>query len=447
MREERKNIDRLFQEKFRDFEASPAEDIWKNIQKELEEEKDSKRILFPLWAKIGSVAAVILALFLIGSLFLNTDHSSVVDKEILIPPLQENLNRDFQNQEIPVNSVLNSAEKIDASVDITSSEDKLNQQLIEEKTIPKKTSNNPVQKDFVKVEDEFKEEDIKKQEIALSTQNVELPQESSDLAEEKTEGKSLFDEIARMEKDQEEEKTKTSGQRFSVRPNLAPVYYNSMKGGSGVDASMAGNKSEGEVTMSYGIDVSYAVAEKVKIRTGVSRVNMSYNTKDIGFIASPTGRGLKALQANAKASNIVVVNKNEMHQRPGEISESSAAPYFPGKLNQQLEYIEVPLEIEFALVEKRLGVNVIGGASTLFLKDDRVQINSEMGATDLGRAANLNSVSFTTNIGVGVGYQLTEKFNVNIEPMFKYQLNGFSGDTGGFKPYYFGIYSGISLKL
>src|SRR5690625_5652352 len=98
-----------------------------------------------------------------------------------------------------------------------------------------------------------------------------------------------------MEKDQEEEKTKTSGQRFSVRPNLAPVYYNSMKGGSGVDASMAGNKSEGGVTMSYGIDVSYAVDEKVKIRTGVNRVNMSNNTKDIGLIDSPNGRGLKAI--------------------------------------------------------------------------------------------------------------------------------------------------------
>ena len=32
---EKKNIDRLFQEKFKDFEHTPKEDVWKNIAEKL----------------------------------------------------------------------------------------------------------------------------------------------------------------------------------------------------------------------------------------------------------------------------------------------------------------------------------------------------------------------------------------------------------------------------
>lgn len=37
-----KNIDRLFQEKFKDFEATPNEKIWKNIESSLQEKEEKE---------------------------------------------------------------------------------------------------------------------------------------------------------------------------------------------------------------------------------------------------------------------------------------------------------------------------------------------------------------------------------------------------------------------
>jgi hypothetical protein len=37
---ERKNIERIFQEKFKEFEVNPAEEVWGNIEKKLEEKFD-----------------------------------------------------------------------------------------------------------------------------------------------------------------------------------------------------------------------------------------------------------------------------------------------------------------------------------------------------------------------------------------------------------------------
>ncbi|HEY0090988.1 MAG TPA: hypothetical protein VGB43_00755, partial [Flavobacterium sp.] len=56
---ERKNIDRLFQEKFKDFEVDPPEQAWENIEAELQK-KERKRRVIPLWFRLGGIAAALI---------------------------------------------------------------------------------------------------------------------------------------------------------------------------------------------------------------------------------------------------------------------------------------------------------------------------------------------------------------------------------------------------
>jgi len=67
---EKKNIDRLFQEKFKDFEVAPPEFVWQNIETELQEKKKKRRIL-PLWFRLSGVAAILVIGMFIGWTFLN----------------------------------------------------------------------------------------------------------------------------------------------------------------------------------------------------------------------------------------------------------------------------------------------------------------------------------------------------------------------------------------
>ena len=59
---ENKNIERLFQEKFKDFEVTPPDFVWENIQSKLHPEEKKRRIV-PLWFKVGSIAASLTLLF------------------------------------------------------------------------------------------------------------------------------------------------------------------------------------------------------------------------------------------------------------------------------------------------------------------------------------------------------------------------------------------------
>src|SRR5690554_4689337 len=66
---EKKNIERLFQEKFKHFEVTPPANAWENISKELHPE-NKKRKLIPFWLKISGIAAtLLLGTFLVNTIF------------------------------------------------------------------------------------------------------------------------------------------------------------------------------------------------------------------------------------------------------------------------------------------------------------------------------------------------------------------------------------------
>ena len=62
--EEKKHIDRIFQEKLKDFEVFPEANVWNTIENELLKKK--KRRILPLWLRYGSAAAVLLFLISTG---------------------------------------------------------------------------------------------------------------------------------------------------------------------------------------------------------------------------------------------------------------------------------------------------------------------------------------------------------------------------------------------
>ena len=108
----------------------------------------------------------------------------------------------------------------------------------------------------------------------------------------------------------------------------------------------------------------------------------------------------------------------------------------------------MPLEIQYALVNSKLGINLIGGFSSFFLSDNKIYSEAETGTrTFLGEASNINNVSYSANFGVGFNYQVSKKFDLNLEPMFKYQINTFDNTSGDFTPFFIGVYTGFAIKF
>ncbi len=239
--------------------------------------------------------------------------------------------------------------------------------------------------------------------------------------------------------------------QWKIRPNVAPIFMNAAKG-SPIDEQFADNTKDFENNLSVGLGVDFALNSKISIRTGIHKFEMAYNTNDIEYYADlngsrSSGSSLETINREPEARMIVVADKNVITPEQFSVQELAVQSTNEGYLNQKIGYIEVPFEMSYKLIDRKFGVELISGLSTLFLNENEVSVVSEGLTTVLGEANNLNKIHFSANIGVGFKYNFWKSFEANFEPTFKYQMNSFNANAGGFKPYLIGLYTGLSFKF
>lgn len=297
-----------------------------------------------------------------------------------------------------------------------------------------------------------------KEGIAANEKTIKDPAEKNsvktetEVAKESQNKKSIFDAIAEENEDVIVEKTKKQKpeHRWIVAPNVAPVYYSSLGNGSSIDPSFADNPQKGYVNMSYGVQVSYALNNRLSVRTGVNNVDLSYSTSGIEVGTGPVAVALRSVDYGSRQVVVTAADKGAFANPNSSNGFGNITPKSTqgdARLIQNINYYEVPVELKYAIINSKVGVNLIGGLSTLLLGNNEISVKADNFNTVLGDANNLSSVSFSTNVGLGLDYKVSKKFTFNIEPMFKYQLNPYTDSSVNFKPYYLGVYSGLSFKF
>lgn len=265
-------------------------------------------------------------------------------------------------------------------------------------------------------------------------------------------GKSIFEAIAEAE--QEEVPTAEPAQgKWTLGPSVAPVYYNAFGEGSPISPNFSQNNKSGTVNMSYGVEVAYAVTPRLSVRSGVHRVDYGYNTNDVAFTSSFSAAPsslIRTISYSENSKNLVVssmAGDTQTGMVQNSVDVAGPSPEREGSMVQQFGYLEVPLELEYRIIDRRWGLNLIGGMSSLFLIDNAVRLDSNGTTTEIGQATNMNDLNFSTNLGLGLFYNLNTALQVRMQPVFKYHLNTFTDTSGSFQPYSVGIYSGLSFRF
>jgi len=247
----------------------------------------------------------------------------------------------------------------------------------------------------------------------------------------------------------EKEKKLTKEQkinRWQVTPNVAPIYFSSLSNGSPLDEKLEENQKVYGTNFSYGVAVNYEVNKKYSIRTGVHSYTVDYDTKDIIYYQDMNASKMQNVDPTSQGALIQIEPFTHVHNVDASFGRMLGEKY-EGVLNQKTSYIEVPFEVTYKLMSDRFGVDLIGGVSTMFLNQNDVYLKGSDFTMKIGEASNLNKMHFSTNIGLGFKYNFLKRFDARIEPLFKYQINTYSTGAGNFKPYVFGIYSGISYRF
>ncbi len=506
----KKNIDKLFKESFQSFEATPSSEVWDNIQNSLDKEK-RKRKPIPLWMKYGGVAALLAVFFTVGNLLFSPGEpypNSITDIEVVKPVEEVKENEKNQHSEsepqlaTEQETIENHSLREDSSPENPKKSKANTEDIVKSDGLPTYTYYNedvisssernrdknrgsdqenkynhkgiavtkPVIPTVAEEKSLDREKEVSKQilqpneEVVKNTnQKIAQANESDktlktiaglEITEKDDNKKSLLDAIAENERvndDILEEENQKPEHRWNIAPNVAPVYYNGFGNGSSIDSDFSANPQKGEVNMSYGLQVSYALGERLSVRSGINNVDLSYSTSGIVIGTGPVAMGLGSVDYGSKDVVVTVFNRNTLingFPAPGEFGQVTLkSTGGDARLIQNINYYEVPLELKYSVINTRLGVNIIGGVSTLFLGNNEISVTSNSFSSVLGSANNLSDVSFSTNIGLGLDYKLSKRFVFNVEPMLKYQLNPYTDSSVNFKPYYLGVYSGLSFKF
>ena len=581
---EKKHIDRLFQEKFKDFEAKPSSNVWSGIQNKMEQPLQKPKKVLPLWLRFASIAAALVLLFTIGNLAFNNNdkennNTNVVDtnlenttpntsntktinsvsnntintsektnsksseynllenKSVVIDDKskskhniqtnKDNVNslnskalntegvsnqntantinyvaspniKNFNNlvttsiNKVDLNTSKdsqsiaqrNSKDKKDSSVSnnlnpnsainnnnsvVTNNKNSTNNntRLTNENNLESTISNNNVTKNISSNSTINNDNNLNnKNTIDTNTintnnaiSNTVVATTNSDKEKEKEEEKKMEPDSANSSNTIEEalakiedldEKEEENVDRWSVNANAAPVYYNTLGKGSHIHDQFIDNTKNGEINTSYGVNVGYALNNRLRVRSGVNKLNISYDTANVivyeNVTNTPSSTPLRNIDfiPTSNGQNISVLSSNSLsiQQIDNFINDDLNAA-----LSQRISYFEVPLELEYAVVNKRLGVNLIGGFSTFILSDNEVVTEVDNRKTKIGEANNINNLSFSANAGIGLDYKFNKAFKFNLEPTFKYQINAYSETSGNFRPYIIGVYTGFSYKF
>ena len=543
-----KNIERLFQEKFKDFEAIPPQESWNIIASRLNEKKKKKRII-PIWFQLSGIAA---SFIIIGALIWNfqsnqnTNSPNNSNETVVVGVDNSNSkdkksNTDFNNNETlrPEKNIENSENntiKFDSKrIDFEKSnpivisneksniryKDKKNNSFESKNTLDTKNKkrypnyNNKESNHEIVANSKAKRNKSSKKNLFLETdliattkknKNSKLnPNNNTTTSKnglinsdkinsffDKTETNTNYvntsnDSLANQTKDtitavlalseniitndstlvaeispeinpleellkekeagkNEVEKEKEKRNRWAVSTNASPVYFNSISEGSSLDSQFSKNSKEFETTMSYGIGAVYQISNKFSFKTGVNALTFNYNTDNVLFNTrlNSVTNNIKTLDRNSNSENLAfsaINSKSDLGDALILLTESK------GSIKQELSYVEVPLELSYKILDKKFGIDLIGGVSTLFLNANSISLISDGMEMNIGKANNLNDIHFSSNVGLGFKYNFWKSFNANFQPMFKYQINTFSENSGNFKPYFIGLYTGVSFSF
>ena len=467
---EENNLDRLFQEKLKDFEVTPNPKVWNAIEQKLQKKK--RRVLPIWWISGGTAASILLGVFLFWNsqssdesieienqnnsfpVIVNGEESSSEEKIIEKPfkvKIQEvvEVKKNNTQKEEDLSDFKIQSKQVVYPKEIA--ETTITQLEIVENTVPskKETQNSNINNS----NSEFNKTDVAK--LSEETLKKETTRDDKNYALEQTENvaknvtqetyKKDFAKVIAQQNNEEIEIEKETQKKWNISPVFGILKSESFTNSSAIDNSING-KNSGKNTIAYGVNVEYAINDKWAFKSGLQLQKSNFGYSEFSTITNNdfvAFSNVEIVRDNVEFSNNPsddVNNDSDIVTNEGNRSEIE-------NITHNYTYIEIPLEAKYTFFKSGfLQTSLVSGFSTLLLANN--QLNwSTSNFEEQGELTNLNPINFSGNLGFDFNFSINKNSSVNVTPMFKTQLNTFSDNTTDFKPYIIALYTGFKYQF
>ena len=253
--------------------------------------------------------------------------------------------------------------------------------------------------------------------------------------------------------------------RWMVGAAVSPLY--SYRDAEAV--ALPSNPAEsGMLSYSTGVHVSYRRNSRFAIETGIyyNKTGISIGAPGIKLFSQRRdamifGTGSEMADINTVSNSVgnIVAYSGDIYMNGYKINAENGAnasadyalneiPAAESGIEQHLDYLELPFNLRYSVIDRTIELQLVGGMSTNFLVGNSVTMEGASGREEIGYLSNVNTVNYSGNAGLGMIYHVGKKMNLIFEPRFRYFLNSVNdASLPSTRPYSLAFYTGLSYTF
>ena len=463
--ENNKEIGKIIKDKLSNLDASPSDDLWGKIEKNLDNNKKKPIFTYFLWFLSG---------VLFSYLFLHYNNSTSKDIHTLKSGDSSEINKNIDStRHLEQNDLKSSITKIKENDEYIIYESCQTYKVLKNsKNLYSESDfqNQTLKKEISKLSSDETSEKYNKNTIQqLKKTNNQNPLNQSTKKNDSTEGnattfghkkqlgdlfvnenqnidtikinnKQNIDTIAKKDIKKKSNKKEELKDKKNIKSKniitvfYGPTFFNTITQGSSINQSFIETEKSTNIQSSFG---AYYVKKFTRngFRVGLAKTDLSYNSlltkKNNSFALDFKNINLEeGIDLNTINSNYS--NVNAIH------------------LKQKTSYFQFPVEVFQTIYgfEKKFKINFLAGVTPEILIENSLYLKNtnNNNTTKLGSAENLRKFNLTSQLALGFNYNVNEKYFVFCDPIFKYQVIPYT-DYYEFTPYYFTIQIGLGYQF
>ncbi|MRX67690.1 hypothetical protein SAMN06265349_10560 [Flavobacterium resistens] len=240
-------------------------------------------------------------------------------------------------------------------------------------------------------------------------------------------------------KKEKKPKTASSGEKWAVEVFAGVASSENYK-----NDKTLGNVNDSKQSNSYGVKTKYKLNKKWAVGSGFKINELGQSVANVSYISTKNNAFLGTSDYLIQNATVPQIATNESYVLVSNTTRNAlnSNNIQSGNLDQSLKYIEMPLEVSYAVFSKNkasISLNTGGFVGKLIGNSIAIDGNS------IGENANANSFVYGPTLSSTVQYRVYKKTNIFVEPAMNYYMNPLSSQS--FNQFQWGLNFGLNVSF
>jgi len=248
--------------------------------------------------------------------------------------------------------------------------------------------------------------------------------------------------------------------RWSLKAEFTPVFNSQVQNNtqlsypSGSAQSYAPRQTNTANTLSAGLMAGYKISRRLTIKSGMTYNNIRQSTHNAFLLGADPMFNIAGnlMYAATPAGQVILhkVNDSRVAADFSTIAQGQNVALYTGEtvLKQNIDFVEIPVKATYNLIDSRLNIGITGGINTGILVGNKVVLSGNGDRISTGETSNMRNVVYSGAVGLELGYEITNRITITVEPRLKHYINSLSTSKSvNYKPRQMEVATGLTYSF